>query len=83
MEIRGPSTQKPVSLAVRNLIKTLIFQGLQLSFFVLFIMCNMRKENRRSGPALCALDWLRDSGIAAERDLHDFPESVPETDQAV
>ena len=63
--------------------KTLIFQGLQLSFFVLFIMCNMRKENRRSGPALCALDWLRDSGIAAERDLHDFPESVPETDQAV
>ena len=27
VEIRGPSTQKPVSLAVRNLIKTLIFQG--------------------------------------------------------
>lgn len=46
-------------------------------------MDHMRKENRRSGAALCALDWLRDSGIAAERDLHDFPESVPETDQAV
>ena len=46
-------------------------------------MCNMRKENRRSGAALRALDRLRDSGITTERNLYDLPESVPETDQAV
>ena len=45
VEIRGPSTQKPVSLAVRNLIKTLIFQGfpvtIKYSFCSEFSPCSL------------------------------------------
>ena len=45
VEIRGPSTQKPVSLAVRNLIKTLIFQGfpvtIKYGFYSEFSPCSL------------------------------------------
>ena len=38
MEIRGPSTQKPVRLEVRRAIRVLIFQGFQVTIeYVVFV----------------------------------------------